>query len=781
MKRKNIKGRMKAFRVLLVTGALSERQQNAALFLGWFFQFLLGIILASVKLLGDCGPFGIAAAACSGAGLGGLFSALGAACGYLATFGFQQGIKYVSAVVLVFAAGYTTQDLKLRNSAFFMPVLAAFFTLLTSFLGYYASEAGQNMILPLLIQTVLALGCTYFFHEALSFGERMTESAELRHGLSLFILFSVVLMAAAELKIMQTISFGRILSILLVLITAFRAGPFSGSCAGLLLGLAMDAVSGAPLFYSLSYAFSAMVSGVFSRHGRLLYLLSYLLSGALLVFCFADRGIRAELLIENFVASVVFTILPGKALNLVGSLLKRAAATTGEAGIRRYTARRIARLSAAFQDLYATVDAALSDGQNEENTAQVFDRASELVCSRCKRKSECWNSAYLDTLNVFNDVTALIRSRGHLRLEDLPEYFRERCIMPQELIGAVNGEIRALSYRKQFSARLSDNRRAAYQQYLDLSEILIGASEELENAFGPDLLAQRRLSRYLTSIDLEADSCVFRDRSGRLHILLESAKLWRLIREPGYLDRLSEAVGVRLCRPNGSDEKCEGRITLMEAEPLTVSVGVASIKKTGESVSGDRGTYFKTEQGVLCILLSDGMGSGESAAKESVAAVRILERFLRTGVDPAVAMRVLNSVMLLKNADGWGFATVDLLCIDLFSGDAAFYKYGAAPSYVRAGKQIRRVRCENMAAGLGTGSAGLPDIVKMRLHPGNLALIASDGVLAETEDGWIRSLLAESETEDMKGLARDTLQTAIKQYGCSDDMTVLALRVSKRG
>jgi stage II sporulation protein E len=100
---------------------------------------------------------------------------------------------------------------------------------------------------------------------------------------------------------------------------------------------------------------------------------------------------------------------------------------------------------------------------------------------------------------------------------------------------------------------------------------------------------------------------------------------------------------VRLCRPNGLDAETEGRVTLLEAEPYSVSVGIASMKKKGESVSGDRGTYFKTDQGVLCILLSDGMGSGESAARESVAAVRILERFLRTGVDPAVAMQKLNS------------------------------------------------------------------------------------------------------------------------------------------
>ena len=778
--RLKIRGRITTFRNQLVSGTLNQRQENAALCLSWVLNFGLGMILASVPFLGGCGPFGIAVAARVGAGLSGLFCALGSSCGYLVSFGFSEGMKYVSAVVLIFAAGYSTQELRVRKRAFFMPSLAAFFMLLTGFLGYYTSEAGKSMILPLFSQTALAFGCTYFYREALTFCERITEAAELRHGISVMILVSTLLMAFSDIKIMNTVSLGRVVCVLLVQIAAFRAGPLPGAGAGLLLGLAMDAVSGAPLLYALSYSVSGLISGVFSRHGRLVYLLSYILCGSLMVFCHINNGLRIELLIENFAASVLFLILPGRALSVVGTLLKSPITTGGESGIRRYTARRLSKLSSAFTDLYATVDSALLGSHNDEDISQVFDRASEQVCSRCKKKTECWNSAYMDTLNVFNDVSTLLKSRGLLRQEDLPEYFRERCQKPEELVSAVNGEIRGQMYRRQFQARLSENRSAAYQQYLDVAEILSGASEELENTFGPDLLAQRRLSRYLASIDLDADISVFRDCSGRLHIFLESAKLWRLMREPGYLDRLSDAVGVRLCRPNGIDENCEGRISLMEAEPLTVSVGVASVKKSGERVSGDRGTYFKTEQGVLCILLSDGMGSGEKAAKESVAAVRILERFLRSGVEPAVAMRILNSVMLLKNVDGWGFATVDLLCIDLFSGDAAFYKYGAAPSYVRAGKQIRRIRSESLAAGLLSGTSAMPDIVKMRLHPGNLAIIASDGVLAETDDSWMRTLLAGAGEEDMKMLARETLQAAMTQYGSSDDMTVLALHVAKR-
>ena len=180
------------------------------------------------------------------------------------------------------------------------------------------------------------------------------------------------------------------------------------------------------------------------------------------------------------------------------------------------------------------------------------------------------------------------------------------------------------------------------------------------------------------------------------------------------------------------------------------------------------------------MLLSDGMGSGESAAKESISVVRILERFLRCGVEPATAMKLLSSVMLLKNSESWGYATVDLMCIDLFTGQTGFYKYGAAPSYIRTGKSVRRVKGVSMAAGILAEEGQTPDVVRMRLKPGGVALITSDGVAPRDDDGWIREALLEFDGGDTRALARSVIRQAGEKYGYADDMTVLAVRVEER-
>lgn len=115
--------------------------------------------------------------------------------------------------------------------------------------------------------------------------------------------------------------------------------------------------------------------------------------------------------------------------------------------------------------------------------------------------------------------------------------------------------------------------------------------------------------------------------------------------------------------------------------------GVAARKKDGETVSGDGGTYFKREDGTLYVLLCDGMGSGLAANRESSLALRLLEQFLQAGVDTEHALTTLNSALALRGEETGGFTTVDLLQLDLFTGDGVIFKLGAAPTYVKRARR----------------------------------------------------------------------------------------------
>ena len=755
-----------------------EKQRAAA---RCALNFFMGFALANARIMTDLAPFAIAAVGRAEPDGSGVCCLLGACLGYVLFGGFDWGIRYVATVTLIFTVLFVFRETSFPDRPWFRPAVVSAVTLTTSFLNTYEFLDTFPAAVSVFMEVILAGAATYFFTVALTPRETTgSEAAEKRQTVGLLFLTACLLMAATPLMVLHVVSIGRLLAVLVVLTAAFKGGMLPGCAAGVSLGLAMDMAAGGEVFFSMAYGFAGLVGGAFAKHGRLLFLVSYVLANTVAVLWTYGQSMRVEAMYEVFSATVVFAMLPDSILEYVGGMARLPAPSTGESGLRYYAADRAQKIGAAFEELYGTVFKNLTSPQNDNDVATVFDRAAATVCVGCKKKEECWQKDFMDTLSIMNDATPMMMKRGRLVKDDLAARFTERCSQHYAFINAVNAELRSLMYRRQFRSRLNENRIAAYGQYKELADIIDGVSKELSAAQGADPLAERRLKRFLRAMDIEADVSVFRDGRGRLHAVIESGRLGPLLRQPNYLEILSGVLGRRLCLPPTDDGVSDRRLVLLEAEPLVANVGIAGMKKKGEPTSGDRGTYFKTDDGILCVILADGMGSGEDAAKESISAVKTLEAFLRAGVDPAVAMKMLNSVLLLKNGEEWGYSTVDLMCVDLFTGETCFYKYGAAPSFVRSGKTIRRVRGESLAAGVCAGEGSAPDIVRMRLKPGNVALIASDGVTAEQKDAWLREMLLNSDGSDTKALARETLKAACRQFGCEDDMTVLAVRVDER-
>ena len=118
---------------------------------------------------------------------------------------------------------------------------------------------------------------------------------------------------------------------------------------------------------------------------------------------------------------------------------------------------------------------------------------------------------------------------------------------------------------------------------------------------------------------------------------------------------------------------------------------------SGQALSGDRGACFHGPGTTFFVLLCDGMGTGRGRRRRA-AAPWTLTGLLRAGLDAASALQLLNSAYVLR--DDGRFATVDLLQIDLASGNALLLKWGAAPSYLRHDGVLRRLGEASMPPGL---------------------------------------------------------------------------------
>ena len=225
----------------------------------------------------------------------------------------------------------------------------------------------------------------------------------------------------------------------------------------------------------------------------------------------------------------------------------------------------------------------------------------------------------------------------------------------------------------------------------------------------------------------------------------------------------------------------DGALRPVSTQPVhSYEIGLSLRPKRGERVSGDSAAHFETEDGTLCLLLSDGMGCGEEARRESALAVRLLERFLRAGVETSGALKTLNSALTLRAEVSESFTTIDLLTLSLRDGAAEVYKYGAAPSYVKRGARVRRITGSCLPAGLQSADTR-PETTGFTLEKGSFFVMLSDGVADVNDDGWLMALLEKFQGDDPQALASAILAAGRERRGGDDDCAVLALYRDKDG
>lgn len=742
-------------------------------------RFLLGALLAGAEIFGGYAPFGLGLVGASGSGLDGFCALLGACFGYLTMQGLPEGLRYTAACILVFSVAFAFFDVKAYRRVWFMPLATAAMDGVTGFV--YLSDQGWSRESLVFFATELLLcgASAYFYRIAFTpwTEKREEEGLTSRQSVSLLILAGTLLLTLSGLMLPGELSAGRLAGALAVMVTASQGGIGTGATVGVAVGLGMDLAAGGMPFYAMAYALSGVMAGAFHRQGRLASAAAYVLSNGLAVLWSWSDGTYIALLYEVFAASVLFLLLPQRALRQVGVLVAPQPRQDTRERARAYVRLRLEETAAAFKGLYQTMRLTLRPGRpNDGDAASVFDRAADRVCRQCSLQAACWQRDYVSTFNALNDALPAMLERGRGEGGDFPAYFSNRCVKFPQFLAAANEEVTALLYRRQYQSRMRENRAAVCRQYGELAQVLGAAAAELGAELIPDPMREKRLRQYLAAQGIECQLAVYYDEAGRLRLELEGPGLTPL-RQEERVEKLSRLVNFPL-RVAESDRR--DRLVLVQSEPLMAVAGAASRHKEGQTVSGDTGAWFKHDDGALYVLLCDGMGAGRLAQRESALAVRLLEQFLRAGVRPENALRTVSAALALRGEEEIGFTTVDLLRVDLFTGEGAVYKYGAAPTYIKKGSSVSRITGTALPAGLAGGEGGLPDMSQLRLEAGDWIVLVSDGVTGGEGDQWLRDRLSAFRGDSPRELAQTLLTEGGGQGEAADDRTVLAIKITRR-
>ena len=212
----------------------------------------------------------------------------------------------------------------------------------------------------------------------------------------------------------------------------------------------------------------------------------------------------------------------------------------------------------------------------------------------------------------------------------------------------------------------------------------------------------------------------------------------------------------------------------------SLEIGISKKKKNDSIISGDSTTIIKLKDGKVLVGLSDGMGSGELAARNSKKVMLTLEKFLNTGFDKETAVKLLNSYLLVGKEED-NFATLDVAIFNPLTCEVDFLKVSACPTLVRENGKLKKI--ESMSLPIGIVDDIDVDLKTEKLSKGDFFIMTTDGIADISakmpEERGIEYLAKEIKSEEPQRLSDIILQEMLDAtYGIAkDDMTVLVVKV----
>ncbi len=214
---------------------------------------------------------------------------------------------------------------------------------------------------------------------------------------------------------------------------------------------------------------------------------------------------------------------------------------------------------------------------------------------------------------------------------------------------------------------------------------------------------------------------------------------------------------------------------LIEAPNYFVLHGTAKCGRNGESISGDNFTCLELMSGQTLLSVSDGMGHGLKAYRESEMVLTLLEELMEGGFTEEASLRLINSVFIV-DSDDISPASLDMGIIDLYSGVCDFMKIGASTTFVKRGGWIEAIKANSMPiVDMETASK--------KLYDGDFVIMVSDGVIdaidMEDKDRYMSDILMDIHSTNPQEMAKNILDRIIEEADGrkNDDMLVMVAGV----
>ena len=169
-----------------------------------------------------------------------------------------------------------------------------------------------------------------------------------------------------------------------------------------------------------------------------------------------------------------------------------------------------------------------------------------------------------------------------------------------------------------------------------------------------------------------------------------------------------------------------GTIACVEGAKFQTLQGIARIGKGLEQISGDTFLMKDLPGGRKGIALSDGMGSGEEAFRDSTMVVEMLEELLEAGFPVETAVQMMNTALVIGREEV-KFCTLDVCLFDLYRGSCEFVKAGAAATFIKKKDKVEKIVSTTLPIGVIQNIEIDREVCD--LESGDYVVMVTDGVL----------------------------------------------------
>ena len=742
-------------------------------------SFIGGLLMMNPFVVGEMSPFSISLTAALHDACA-LWAGAGGIVGAFLFFDGIKAVKYVAIIMMcILIKGLAARLLsnKLREisvyiNAFASPFIVGSATMLAT--GFKADE-----FLGILFESALTCSGAYIFQLAAYtlWNKKEISRCTTFEISSVIITFGIMLMHFYRYQLFNISPVIMIFAACILLSSSVKNGS-GGALCGICLSFTVG-LSGETGFICLGLCLGGLLCGELVRKARHWGALGFILP--VCISAIADGSIPAYMaIVECSIVSGLYLIVPEKIFTELSEKINAPVPVYVKNDSSQEIVRKLNSVSTAINrvsDCITAIQRTFTEKPDVQLNSAIRCAWSN-VCAECELLESCRSEIKNPTDETVERLATALKNNAKLDETRFPKGFSASCYCFSEMQTEIQKRYIDFSANQGVQGQVKQIREMMSEQFQNMADILRSLACEFDEEIKINLKTADICAADAKEFGLDvisADS--FIDKFGRIFISLNVTVPARDFNVSKLTDSLSNAIGTTLDIPELEESDNSATLKFSQKIAYSVSIGAFSRPTENESVCGDYFRSFRDENGRYIIILSDGMGTGSHAAVDSAMASELFSNLIKSGLSFDCTLAIVNSALLVKS-DIESLATLDILCIDLYTGKADFLKAGAAATFIKRKGNVIRLEQPSMPLGI------LNDVdfskANAALQSGDIIVMVSDGVLGDN-NGWIQQELKlwNSGDNSPQALAQMIVDSACERKASKhrDDMTAVAVYI----